>query len=201
MRAYRLPVRGRIKAIGECALHTMTEPLIQQSGRPVPTGAKVFERHALRTLRWKCVHNRRARTRKGHAASVRLVPRQRLRRPLGAPLWKSVRDSAHITYSLFTVHHSLKNMNCLRSRHISHSPLVLSHEAACGSLWADRVVRPYREVRQLFVGRDDPGAPLWKSVRGSAHITYSLFTIHHSLKNMNCLRSRHNSHSPLALSP
>ena len=33
MRAYRLPVRGRIKAIGECALHTMTEPLIQQSGR------------------------------------------------------------------------------------------------------------------------------------------------------------------------
>ena len=38
MRAYRLPVRGRIKAIGECALHTMTEPLIQQTGRPAPTG-------------------------------------------------------------------------------------------------------------------------------------------------------------------
>ena len=35
---------GRIKAIGECALHTMTEPLIQQSGRPVPTGGLLVRR-------------------------------------------------------------------------------------------------------------------------------------------------------------
>ena len=38
MRAYRLPVRGRIKAIGERASHAMTELLIQQTGRPAPTG-------------------------------------------------------------------------------------------------------------------------------------------------------------------
>ena len=31
MRAYRLPVRGRIKAIGERASHAMTELLIQQA--------------------------------------------------------------------------------------------------------------------------------------------------------------------------
>ena len=35
---------GRIKAIGECALHTMTEPLIQQSGRPVPAGGLLVRR-------------------------------------------------------------------------------------------------------------------------------------------------------------
>ena len=146
-----------------------------ETGRPVPTGAEVFKRHALRTLRWKCVHSRRAR--RPRRAVMEIRARQR-------------------THHLFTVHHSLKNMNCLRSRHISHSSLALSHEAACGSLWADRVVRPYREVRQLFVGRDDPGAPLWKSVRDSAHITYSLFTVHCSLKNM----SRHIRHSPFVLS-
>ena len=107
MRAYRLPVRGRIKAIGECALHTMTEPLIQQSGR-----------QSLRVRRFLSGMPYERFVGSAFIAVGRDDP--------GAPLWKSVRGSAHITYSLFTIHRSLKNMNCLRSRHISHSPLALS---------------------------------------------------------------------------
>ena len=49
--------------------------------------------------------------------------------------------------------------------------------------WHDRVVVPYErfiESASTAVGRDH-WAPLWKSVRDSAHIRYSLFTVHHSL--------------------
>ena len=45
MRAYRLPVRGRIKAIGERASHAMTEPLIQQAdSRPYGRFRKRLQR-------------------------------------------------------------------------------------------------------------------------------------------------------------
>ena len=42
MRAYRLPVRGRIKAIGERASHAMTELLIQQADSRPYAGRHVY---------------------------------------------------------------------------------------------------------------------------------------------------------------
>ena len=42
------------------------------------------------------------------------------------------------------------------------------------------VVRPYRGSAFIAVGRDDPGAPFFNCAR-SAHITCSLFIVHHSL--------------------